>query len=200
MKTKQVLTTMFTRSTMFQRLLLFIIALHTIDAFFSTGQTTGRKCTGPTSTLQHTTTSSSSSLKRTSTKRMAFGLEKLNSQIDVDNPRVEPSTEKSLFGRRAGSSSQQNGNDERVGNNHSRTAESLRDELNDALFQIDMNFKKKKLLDGLNGVWSEAEKLDRIRRAELLDGTLKSTTSKNDIHTACMDPVGEFSKDWFFDI
>ena len=200
MKTEQVLPTMYKISSILQCLLFFILSFHSVEAFVTASQTIGTKPIGSIPSWQHTTTSPSSSLERSSTKMMAFGLEKLNFQIDTENPRVEPSTEKSLFGRRAGSSSQQNGNDERVGSSNLRTAQSLRDEVNDALFQIEMNFKKKKLLDGLSGDWSEAEKLERIRIAERLDGTLQSSTSMNDIRTASMDPRGEFTDEWHFDV
>jgi len=180
-------------SAIYETFLFLVLVFHTVEAFSSVGQTLGNKCS--------CTSSSRSSLKRKSyTKFMAFGLEKLNSQIETENPRVEPSIEKSLFGRRAGNPSQQNGNDERFRDFHSKTAQSLRDELNDALFEIDMNMKKKKLLDGLCGEWSEAEKLDRIQIAEQLDGTLQSTNTKNNIQMACMDPQGEVQRDWDFTI
>lgn len=128
---------------------------------------------------------------------MAWGLQKLGQPvISVGSQVVSAPDAASLFGRKHVVT---NGNDERVVIS-GLTADGAKEQYYEELSSLDLNFRKQKLLMGLSGDWSSAEKLERINKASTLEGLLPSSLSavSSSVGVGSMK-AGGLTQEWEFD-
>jgi len=128
---------------------------------------------------------------------MSWGLQKLGQPvISVGSPVVTTPGTGSLFGRKHVVT---NGNDERAVD-FGLSSEEIKEQYYEDLSSLDLNFRKQKLLMGLSGEWSSAEKLERIHKAATLEGLLPSSLSFSTASVSVGSmKAGGLTQDWDFD-
>jgi hypothetical protein len=128
---------------------------------------------------------------------MAWGLQKLGQPIisvGGSSATTAPADVGTLFGRKYVVT---NGNDERsleFGNSSDNAKENYYEDLSN----LDLNFRKQKLLAGLTGEFSSVAKLDAVSKAATLEGLLPSSFSSASIGVGNL-MAGGLTQEWDFD-